>query len=174
MIGEGYKEEWASESLRYLCRGRRAFQGNNLYSKGACYGARGKLYEEEKEAEYAFLGVDKLKANVGMRVLRRGLDSYYAIMDAGVNWYEAKREFEVILESGDTLSVILTPLNGKEPREINMILEDIPTRPNWTTRLRISIEMISENQMSIRVEDMGFGEIFNASGGEWIKVFEIA
>lgn len=173
LIGEGYKEEWASESLRYLCRGRRAFQGNNLYSKGACYGAGKKLASDGKE-EYVFLGADKLKANVGMRVLRRGLDSYYAIMDAGVNWYEAKREFEVILEAGDTLSVMLTPLNGKEPREINMILEDIPSRPDWTTRLNIYVEMISENQMSIRVKDMGFGEIFKASGGEWTKIFEIA
>lgn len=173
LIGEGYKEDWAAESLRYLCRGRRVFQGNNLYSKGACYGARRKLYPTEKDAEYVFLGTDKLKANVGMRILRRGLESYYAVMDAGVNWYEAKREFEVILENGDTLSVILTPLNGKQPREIHMILEEIPVRPDWTTRLKIQAEMISENEMSVKVEDMGFGEIFAPSGGEWTKVFEI-
>ena len=173
LIGEGYRGDWADESLRYLCRGRRVFQGNNLYSKGACYGAKGKLHPTEKDTEYVFLGSDKLKANVGMRILRRGVDSYYAIMDAGVNWYEAKRELEVILENGDTLSVLLTPLNGKEPKEIHMILEDIPVRPNWATRLKIQVEMISENEMSVKVEDMGFGEIFKASEGEWMKVFKI-
>lgn len=173
LIGEGYKESWAVESLRYLCRGRRVFQGNNLYSKGACYGIRKRINPEENKNEYVFLGADKLKSNVGMKVLRRGADSYYALMDAGVNWYEAERELDVILESGDAIAFILTPLNGREPREINMILEDIPKRPDWTTRLRIRVDMISENQMSIKVNDCGFGEFFPSSGGEWIKVFEV-
>ena len=39
LLGDGFKDNWASESLRTLCRNRRVFQGNNLYSKGACYGA---------------------------------------------------------------------------------------------------------------------------------------
>lgn len=173
LIGEGFKESWAAESLRYLCRGRRVFQGNNLYSKGACYGIIKKLGLKENQAEYVFLGRDKLKSNIGMKLLRKGIDSYYALMDAGVNWYEAGKELDVILESGNTISIILTPLNGREPREINMILEDIPARPNWTTRLRITADMLSENQMSIKVRDLGFGEFFPPSGGEWIKVFEV-
>ena len=31
-------------ALRVLCNGRRAFIGNNLYSKGACYTAYRKLF----------------------------------------------------------------------------------------------------------------------------------
>lgn len=173
LIGDGFKETWMDESLRYLCRGRRVFQGNNLYSKGACYGIRKKMQKNETGQEYVLLGMDKLKSNIGMKLLRRGVDSYYAIMDAGMSWYEAGKEFEVILEAGDTVSILLTPLNGREPREINMILEDIPKRPEWTTRLRINASMISENQMSIKVSDLGFGEFFESSGGEWMKVFEI-
>lgn len=173
LIGDGYKDGWAHESLKYLCRGRRVFQGNNLYSKGACYGIRKRLGWEEAETEYVFLGLDKLKANIGMKVLKRGTDSYYAIMDAGVNWFEAKREFDIILESGDAISIMLTPLNGKDARDISMILEGLGERPEWTTRLRIRAEMISEEELSIEVEDMGFGEFFPASGGKWIKTFNI-
>ena len=33
LLGDGFKEGWAKESLKLLCRGRRVFQGNNLYSK---------------------------------------------------------------------------------------------------------------------------------------------
>ena len=43
LLGDGFKENWAGDSLRYLCRNRRVFQGNNLYSKGACYGALERL-----------------------------------------------------------------------------------------------------------------------------------
>ena len=173
LIGDGYKDQWASESLRYLCSGRRAFQGNNLYSKGACYSIRKKLGVEEDTQEYVFLGDDKLAANIGMRLLRKGEESYFAIMDAGVNWYEAKKDFELILEGGDTIAILLTPLNGEEPKEINMILEGLPSREAWTTRLRIEAQMLSARKLCLMVRDMGFGEFFPASGGEWMKQFEI-
>lgn len=172
LIGDGYKDGWASRSLRYLCRGRRVFQGNNLYSKGACYGIREKIGLEEKK-EYVFLGLDKLKANVGMHVLRKGKESYFAIMDAGTNWFETKKEFDLILEDGDGISFLFTPLDQKVPKEVNMILEGLKARPGWTTRLRVTAEMISEQQLRLMVKDMGFGELFPASGGEWNKVFEI-
>ena len=37
LTGEGFEKNWYPDSLRVLCNGRRAFIGNNLYSKGACY-----------------------------------------------------------------------------------------------------------------------------------------
>ncbi len=173
LIGNGYKDGWASESLRYLCRGRRVFQGNNLYSKGACYGIREKLGIEHVGEAYVFLGLDKLKANVGMRLLRQGMESYFALMDAGTNWFETEKEFDVILEEGESISVLLTPLDGKEPKEICMKLEGLKERPNWMTRLRIKVKMLSERELNVSVKDMGFGDFFPASGGQWNKVFVI-
>ena len=149
------------------------FQGNNLYSKGACYGIREKLGLEHVGEEYVFLGLDKLKANVGMRLLRRGQESYFALMDAGTNWFETEKEFDVILEDGESLAVLLTPLDGKEPAEISIKLEGLTERPKWTTRLHIRARMFSERELGISVKDMGFGDFFQASGGEWNKVFEI-
>ncbi len=173
LIGEGYKDNWASDSLRYLCQGRRVFQGNNLYSKGACYGIRRRMGTEEEAKEYVFLGEDKLSANVGMHLLRRGEESYFAMMDAGMNWYEAKKEFDLLLEDGDSVSILLTPLKGGTPRNIHMTLEGLPVREAWTTRLHVKAQMSSRNQLSIRVRDMGFGEFFPSSGGEWVQQFEI-
>lgn len=173
LIGDGYRDGWADESLHYLCRGRRVFQGNNLYSKGACYSVCGKLGLREVKEGYIFLGRDKLSANVGMRLLRRGADSYFAIMDGGVNWYDAKKEFDVIMEAGDTMAILLTPLNGGEPREVHVVLKGIPERENWTTRLRVKAQMLSRTQFRVKVTDMGFGEIFPSMGAEWEKRIEI-
>ena len=66
LLGEGFEGDWLSESLKYICKGRRAFKGNNLFSKGACYGAREKLEPSEEEKLCVFLGQDKVKANIGM------------------------------------------------------------------------------------------------------------
>lgn len=72
LIGDGFSEEWMKDSLRFLCRGRRVFQGNNLFSKGACNGMQERIHVSPTGREYIFLGNDKLKANVGMDVMRQG------------------------------------------------------------------------------------------------------
>ncbi|MCB5595164.1 DUF5716 family protein, partial [Mediterraneibacter gnavus] len=43
VTGEGFENNWYPTSLRGLCNGRRAFIGNKLYSKGACYTAYRKM-----------------------------------------------------------------------------------------------------------------------------------
>ena len=174
LIGDGYRDGWAQESLRYLCRGRRVFQGNNLFSKGACYSICEKTGVREPNEDYIFLGEDKLPVNIGMRLFRQGAESYFAIMDGGINWYEAKREFEAILETGDTVGVLFAPLNGGEPKEVHIVLEGLPQREEWTTRLRVKASMLSRTEFCMKVEDMGFGELFPSSGAEWEKIMEIA
>ena len=173
LIGDGYRDGWAEESLRYLCRGRRVFQGNNLYSKGACYSICERAGLREPKGDYVFLGEDKMPANVGMRLLRRGEESYFAIMDGGVNWYDAKKEFDLLLETGDSVAVLLTPLNGGEPQEVSVVLEGMPEREAWTTRLKVKAQMLSRTEFCMKVTDMGFGEFFPSSGAEWEKRMEI-
>lgn len=169
LIGDGFKEGWTKESLKILCRNRRVFQGNNLYSKGACYGVMEKIYPSEITGNYVYLGEDKLKSNIGMKALRHGEDSYLAILDAGVNWYEAKADFDVILESGNTISLIITPLTGENLQERPILLEGLPERPRSTTRLRIHAEMTAVNRLSVEIHDMGFGELFKSSGRAWTQ-----
>lgn len=173
LLGDGFKEGWAKESLKLLCRNRRVFQGNNLYSKGACYAMAERLNPSEEWKNYVYLGADKLKSNIGMKALRRGEDSYYAILDAGTNWYEAAAEFDIILESGDTVDFLVTPLTGSGVVERSVHLQGIPDRPRGTTRLCIHIEMTDVNQASVTIEDLGFGELFPSSGKAWSSTIQV-
>ena len=68
LTGEGFENNWYPKSLRVLCNGRRAFIGNNLYSKGACYTAYRKLYMHIENPVY--LSETKLtdQITVNMRV----------------------------------------------------------------------------------------------------------
>lgn len=169
LLGDGFKENWAKESLKYLCRNRRVFQGNNLYSKGACYGLLERLNPSKEWKDYVYLGADKLKANIGIKALRRGEDSYYALLDAGTNWYEAAADFDLILESGNTVDFVITPLTGGNVTNRILALEGLPERPKRTTRLNVHIEMTAVNQAAITIEDMGFGELFKSSGKAWTQ-----
>lgn len=167
LLGDGFKDNWASESLRVLCRNRRVFQGNNLYSRGACYGGVERLNPGPEGKSHVYLGKDKLKANIGMKVLRRGEESYFAILDAGSNWYEVMADFEVISENGNTLDFLITPLTGGNVSDRQIVLEGLPERPERTTRLRIHMEMSAVDRTVITIEDLGFGELFPSSGKAW-------
>lgn len=164
LIGENYTEEWMKDSLRILCKGRRVFQGNNLYSKGACYGMQERLSASEAGKSHVFLGNDKLKANVGMKILRRGEESYYALLDAGVNWFEAKQTMECYLQDGREIEFVITPLIGKNVRRAKIALDDLPGR---ISRLRLQLYMKEENTMVVEIQDLGFGEIRPLTGHSW-------
>lgn len=173
LIGEGFKEEWMKESLRYLCRGKRVFQGNNLYSKGACYGMREKLSTSEVGRSHVFLGNEKLKANIGMKVMRQGENSYCALLDAGVSWFEAHNSLDFLLEGGNSFTLIITPLNGRDIKYAEVTLEGLPMRNGAASRLHMDIRMTTESCIQLEIEDLGFGELFPPGYQNWTESFEV-
>lgn len=173
LIGEGFSGDWAKQSLKLLCRNKRVFRGNNLYSKGACYSGVEKINPGENSKAYVFLGNEKLKSNIGMKVLRQGEESYLALLDAGINWFEAVKECEFILESGNTVSVLITPLNGKGIREMVLHMDGLLERPEKTTRIHMKIYMNEEHEAVVEFTDLGFGELFAATGQVWKESFEV-
>lgn len=168
LIGDGFGQDWMRESLRSLCRNRRVFQGNNLFSKGACMGMQEKL--AGTAGGTVFLGPDKLKANVGMNVLRQGEESYYALLDAGVNWYEAFCETEVYLKDDNEISLLIAPLTGQNGKLAQISLEDFP---GGIARLSLRLYLKSERVLTVEIEDLGFGEIRPASGHIWKENLEL-
>ncbi len=173
LLGEGYREKWPKRSLEFLCRTRRVFQGNNLFSKGATIAARERIKPSEGAARYVFLGADKLKSNIGMNLLKCGNDVYHAILDAGVNWYEANAQLEVYADPTGILDFQITPLTGGTPRVVQVFLEGLEKRPKGTSRLRIDITMSAVNEVNVRVQDLGFGELFPATNQVWEQLIEL-
>lgn len=164
LIGEGFEEEWMKNSLRLLCKGRRVFLGNNLFSKGACYGMQERLSTSEVGKKHVFLGNDKLKANIGMKILRQGEESYYALLDAGVNWYEAEHSVEFYIQEGNVLTLIITPLIGTESRTEEIVLQDFP---GSVARLGMQLHLEAENVLAVEIQDLGFGEFRSSAGRIW-------
>lgn len=173
LIGDEYSEEWCKDSLKLLCSKRRVFQGNNLYSKGACYGAYDRVNSAENRKKNLFLGQDKVKVNIGIELAGERDREYLALVDAGVNWYDVHGEWEFLLESGTDMQFILTPLTGKEKKRVTMELTDLPTRPENATRLQLKITFAAENKPVFTVKDLGFGDFFQSSGLVWEDTEEI-
>lgn len=157
LIGERFAEGWMEESLRYLCDGRRVFQGNNLYSKGACFCLAEKQKPSEAGKAHVFLGNEKLKANIGMKVLKRGEDAYFALLDAGENWYETEFECEVYLQDENMLELTVTPLINSSSKVVQIPLEGLGLKEGDTTRIYMRFTLKAENLLCVEIEDLGFG-----------------
>lgn len=171
LIGEDFREEMIPVTLDVLCRKCRIFQGSNLYSKGACISMREHYYlPSEAGQSFVYLGREKLKANIGMNLLKQGEDSYLALLDAGNNWFDAKKTVELYIQNQKSLEITVTSLVGRESYPVEIVLEGIA---DGISRLRLLAYMEQPDQVTIEVFDMGFGEIRSATETVWKKIFEV-
>jgi hypothetical protein len=173
LTGEGFHGGWMKDAAMFLCRGRRVFQGENLFSKGAAYSA---LLHADKPSEIPdsiFLAQDALRSNIGIEVLLREQKGYHVLLDAGVKWYNAEVEEDFILENGKEFSLLQTPVTGGEPQQLTVRLDGLPDRPDRTTRLRVLLSMPAADRLRVRIRDLGFGDIFPSGGGVWEETFAV-
>lgn len=168
LIGSGFEGDWMKESLAFLCRGRRAFMGKNLYSKGACYAAA--VREKLVPWPYVYIGDHEMKVNVSLKLKNKGQEEFYTLVGAGENCYEAAGECEVLISGTPEIDVWLQSPDSREAKVINLELSDLPERPDKATRLRITARPSSDRRVLVSIEDLGFGDIFKSSGKTWEHV----
>ena len=168
LIGDGFAGEWYPKTLAVMCRNRRVFQGNNLYSKGACYGGKAKRPGGGVSGrEYVYLGSDMLRVNVGLLTEKRGKETCLSPLDAGMNWFDARGECEFLLDADHTFTLRLSPVSGKKLREVVVTLSGVPERPPFATRIFLAASCPDAETVRLRMEDRGFGEFFPSSGLAW-------
>lgn len=165
LTGDGFDGGWMKQSVAFLCQGRRAFVGKNLYSKGACYAAA--VRDGKAEWSYVYLGDNEMKVNVSLKLINCGKTEFYTLISAGDNWYEAEGVCEVILDGSPEIAFWLQSANSREARVERLELSDLPSRPNKTTRLRITAKPLSDMRVQIQIRDLGFGELFKSSDKVW-------
>lgn len=172
LVGDGFDRSWAKASVLFLSRHkRRVFMGNNLYVKGACFAAREKA-EERTLKGYLFMSEDVIRINIGMNMLVNGSQAHYSLIPAGLNWYEAVRDVEFLLDGTDELEFQVSRMEDGKKTRYCMALPDLPKRPARATRLKLHLEYISAKKCRICVKDEGFGDLYPASGLCWEETFE--
>ncbi|MEG0792843.1 MAG: DUF5716 family protein [Lachnospiraceae bacterium] len=161
LTGDGFENNWYPNSLRVLCNGRRAFLGNNLYSKGACYAAYRKSIGRVEGPVY--LDENKLLERICLKMRNHGKEEWYPIVSWGSHWYEADGQWEVLLEDTEDIEVHIESLLSKEVRIENISLDGLPERTSYSIRLNIEILFIDQSTCKLILKDIGLGEIFPAT-----------
>lgn len=162
LTGEGFESNWYPETLKVMCNGRRVFLGNNLYSKGACYEAARK--QSGRRDGPIYLDESKMTDQVCIKV-RVGEDhEWFPIIAWGEHWYESDCTYEVMLENNEPIELSQNSLATGESKIIEVPLDGLPERRNYSMRMQVRATFVDENQCKISFSDMGFGEIFPESG----------
>ncbi len=164
LTGKGFQETaWASGFLKLICNKRRVFASPQIFSAGAAYAAYD-LMQEVSDQSFDFSCEGRIPSTVSLHALCDGRRERVILASAGTNWYEAKTRAEFILDDVDSLELMLTPAGGARTEKINISLDELPARPNKTTRIEVILSFTSERCMTIRILDKGFGAIFPAVG----------
>lgn len=173
LCGSGFDVTWADRSTAFLCQSRRhVFSGENLYVRGACYTSLEKQETHSLKGQL-YMGDDLVRTNLGMEMVVRGVPSYYPLISAGRNWFDADKYCEFILDNTDSLTFSLNPISGRDKRQCRMDLPGLPDRPNRTTRLSLRVSMLSPTRCLIRVEDLGFGGFYPPAGLVWQEELDL-
>ena len=165
LVGDGFEGNWMNQSIKFLCKGRRAFMGRNLFSKGACYAA--KASDLGDKWKFIYMGENEMKFNLSLKVKNNGMISFFNMISAGKNWFEEKSSCEVILSDTHEIDFWKQLPNSREAKIETLELTDFPVRPDRTTRVRITAQPISDDKVEIEIKDLGFGELFRSTDKVW-------
>lgn len=159
LTGEGFENEWFPMSLRVICNGRRAFMGNNLYSRGACYTAYRKLYMHVEDPVY--LSENKLTDQISVNMRVNGQEMWYPLVSWGTCWYESNNQWEVLLKEVKDIELHIESLvEGSMKTEI-IPMDKFPSRAEYSMCLQIETLFLDERTCKITVRDAGFGAFFS-------------
>lgn len=171
LTGEGFENQWYPDSLKVLCNGRRAFMGNNLYSKGACYTAVQRL--SEQRPEYIYIDEHKLTDSVYMKVRNGNEEEWFPLISWGTHPFECNNQWEILIEDTEDIELYVESMYKGRLGIHSISLDGIPERESYSIRLLINVMMIDNQSYRITFKDMGFGEFYESSGYETELILEM-
>lgn len=155
------------KSREAICSKRRVFLAEQIHERGACMMAQ----DAGQKKTYLFLSEQTLLYNVGIHSCRGGRESVQTLVSAGCSWYEARESCEMILWGEPVLEFTFQSMLGGEAIQAGMMLTDLPSRPDGTTRLLLEIQFSGPFRCEVKVSDLGFGEIYPSSDLYWKESF---
>lgn len=161
--GRGFEGDWVKESITNLCAGRRVFVGQNLFTKGACYAAK-EISGDEDLGNIILLNNEMIVSSIGIRVYVDGITQEVLLTDAAVPWYEVNKEVEVIPDEAKEIEIVFRNIMTKEMIRERIPLHNLPKRPKRMTRLNINISCQDKTKVMLTITDLGFGDIYPATG----------
>lgn len=168
VTGQGFAGDWHKSVLESMCVGRRVFFGQNLYTIGACYGAK-ELAGEGKLSDYLLLNEEMVLADISMKVFSDTKFVPFYFVKAGAMWYDVSREIEVIPDDETELELEVFDVMTQQRKTFFLHIDELEGRPKRTTILGITLRFLEPKTCVLQVKDKGFGNMFPSTNRIWEK-----
>lgn len=172
LSGNGFSSPWIMQALQTLCIERKVFQSQKLFAKGACL-ALAYEYNLLKLPKVIIKGQGTIINDYGIIVKVNNKEKFVPIIKAGTRWYNAQGQVVVILDEVKEIPIYTKEENGQIDEIGTIRLDQLPQRPNKTTKLSIMFKYISETECKIYIYDLGFGKLFPSTGKKWQKLISV-
>lgn len=165
LIGDGFEGGWMKESLQMVCRGHRAFQGKNLYTRGACYA--GMLDAHAGEGDTVYFCDYKTEKNIFLKVLDKEREYLYPLVEAGKNRHQVEKSCRILQEGEQVLDIWIQSPGKKEAVIESLELPGLEESEEPAHRLELRVKGSLTEGLQLMVKDIGMGELFRGSHKEW-------
>lgn len=176
LTGKGFTGEWYKKVAEELCIGRRLFVGQNLFTQGACYGAK-ELFAseagEERLGDFVFLSEEMVPCNIFIKAWYNASLLEIPLIKAGTPWYEADTFIGLIPDFEEELEITVKDVIKRTSASHMLLVGGIKGRPNRMTRLELHIRFSDTKTCIIKVRDKGFGDFFPTSNRVWEKTIHL-
>lgn len=170
MIGDGFKGGWMDQSLNRLCEHGRVFQGNNLYSLGACYCLKQLVEPTPTLEDYVFLSKQDIFYEIGMCCRRQGVwdgskqPEYMEIFQRGSAFESCKKTLYLVPEGENELVIEAKALSESENKTVKVDVSELAPKNAGLSKWKLSLEFTDNQTLVITVEDIGLGQVMPGSG----------
>jgi len=173
LTGSGFANtDWAPSFLNFICQRRRVLQENGLFAVGAQILAA-KLAAGEKEDCLIFCD-SRVDSEVSCKISVHEKESRLILIPAGERWYGLQIHVEMIPQGQDYIDFDVAPFDSrKKNKTVRAELAGFPERPDRTTRLAVDFAFRSADKADVTITDLGFGELFPASGAVIHETIEL-
>ncbi|MCR5654286.1 MAG: hypothetical protein K6G07_01410 [Lachnospiraceae bacterium] len=172
LTGQPFEKEWCEKTLKTVCRSRKVYGGNNLFSRGACLAAMDKL-SVSNEREFIYMGKEKIKSDIGVIRLEDGKEVISVLWDGMQNWYDAKAEFDFMPGEDAHLPIVILPLDKSQKRVVPVVLPADSQRDMKGRKFHCTMSMRSEKEVSVQVQEVPFGEFYKEHGRVYEEIITL-
>lgn len=166
LCGDGFSDlSWSKQFIKsiYSQKSRKIYQVESIYGMGAAFAAY-HMADKYEHFPYQCICDGRISTTVSIYVDEQDCSVQLILVQAGMNCYEARTSVDLNLIDQKELNLFIRNTGAQEsyrlPLDLSSLMEDQRER----TKISLSIAFPKEDTMIVRVEDLGFGEIYPSTG----------
>ena len=166
LCGEGFEDvSWARQFILSISsqKSRKVYQVEALYGMGAAFAAY-HIADDHRNFPYRCICEGRVSTTVSIFVDEHGENEQMVLVRAGTSCYEARTSVDLNLIGQSSLNLFVRNAGAQESRSLPLDLTAFMCDGRERTKIRLSVAFSDMDSMVVRVEDLGFGEIYPSTG----------